>query len=151
MGTLQLGFLFIALAIAIAASGLLVVRRKVPLQELKANHEVGGMILDVIAPIYALLLAFVVVVVWGHYNDAATLSTRAAASLGGMFWMSQGLPDPGRHQIQMHVRDYVQTVVTDEWPLLAHGQESDKAWALHDQIWQDLYQLSGKPGIDPAI
>ena len=65
--------------------------------------------------------------------------------------MARGLPDPGRHQIQEHIRDYVQTVVTDEWPLLAHGQESDKAWALNDQIWQDLYQLSGKPGIDPAI
>jgi hypothetical protein len=109
------------------------------------------MILDVIAPICALLLAFVVVVVRGHYSDVATLPLASTASLGGMFGMAQGLPDPGRHQIQVHIHDYVQTVVTDEWPLLAHGQESDKAWALHDQIWQDLYQLSGKPGIDPAI
>lgn len=65
--------------------------------------------------------------------------------------MAQGLPDPTRHQIQVHLRDYAQTVITDEWPLLTHGQESDKAWAIHDELWQDLYQLAGKPGIDASV
>lgn len=151
MGTLLIGLLFILVAIIAAAGGLLIVRRRVPLEELRANLMVGSIILGVIAHVYAVLLAFVVVVVWGHYNDTSTLSEQASASVGGMFWMAQGLPDPARQQIQGHLRDYAQAVVTDEWPLLAHGQESDTAWDAHDQLWQDVYQLSGQTGIDQAI
>lgn len=151
MDTLLIGLMLIVVAIIVAGGGLFILRRRVALEELQANHEVGGFILGVIAHVYAILLAFVVIVVWGQYKDAATLSTQASASIGGMFWMAEALPDSARQQIQGHLRDYAQAVVTDEWPLLARGQESDTAWAIHDQLWQDMHQLSGQPGIDQAV
>lgn len=101
MTTLLIGLLLIVVAILVAAAGLVAVRRRVPLQELRANHEVGGIVLGVIAHIYAILLAFVVVVVWGHYSDASSIIS-AGGSLGRGHVLdgagasrSYQAPDPG--------------------------------------------------------
>jgi hypothetical protein len=44
------------------------------------------MILGVIAHAYAVLLSFVVVIVWGQYNEVTALSAAGAAHTGCMYW-----------------------------------------------------------------
>jgi hypothetical protein len=75
----------------LSTAGLIAVRRWMPLSELKENHEVGGMILGVIAHAYAVLLSFVVVIIWGQCNDVAALLAPGAGNTGSMYWLAQGV------------------------------------------------------------
>ncbi len=146
MHLLVIGLLLLVVACTFAIAGLLVVRKRVPLQELKANHEVGAIILAVVAQVYAVLMSFIVIVVWGQYTDTETLTMQEASSIGSMYWLAQGLPDTERREVQVSLRDYTQSVVIEEWPLMAQGVDlndrADQAWTDHDDIWIEINQLS---------
>jgi hypothetical protein len=50
--------------------GPVIVRRRVNLDKLTTNNEVAGFKFAVIGVLYAVLLAFAVIVVWEKFNDA---------------------------------------------------------------------------------
>lgn len=146
MNLLLIGLLFLVAAFAFAITGILFVRRRVPLQELKANHEVGAVILAVVAQVYAVLISFIVIVVWGQYTDTETLTMQEASSIGSMYWLADGLPDSERLDVRTSLQDYTRSVVTEEWPLMARGVDlnnhPDQAWSEHDDIWMEINEFS---------
>ena len=144
-GTLLQGILFVGLSIALAVAGLVIVRHYVPLLELEANHVVGLGIFAVLGTIYAVLLSFVVIAAWEQFGQARQVAEQEAEHVANLYWLAQELPDPGRHQVQLAVRDYSQAVVTEEWPLMGRNDynlslQPDQAWVRHDAIWQALAQ-----------
>ena len=60
----------VAASIALGVLGLLIVRQIAPPEWLRANNEVAGNYLQTLGSIYAVLLAFVVFVVWQQHNQA---------------------------------------------------------------------------------
>src|SRR3569833_474720 len=72
--------------------GLYVFRRFAPLDALRpASNEIGNY-LQTLGGIYAVLLAFVVYVVWGQFNDARGYLDREATALGDLHRTAGGLP-----------------------------------------------------------
>ena len=69
-------------SVTTSVAGLLVVRWLAPAGWLHANNEVAGNYLQTIGTIYAVLLAFVVFVVWQQHNDTQVAIEREAVSLG---------------------------------------------------------------------
>ena len=61
---------------AVAVAGLLAVRTVVPHAYFQPSNDVGGGYLQTVGTIYAVLLAFVVFVVWTQSNDARRLVER---------------------------------------------------------------------------
>ena len=60
--------LLLAPATLIAMAGPLVIRRFVTLDRLRNNNEVAGFKFATVGVIYAVLLAFAVIVVWERFN-----------------------------------------------------------------------------------
>src|SRR4051812_39543883 len=60
----------ILLGVGAAVAGLLVVRQVVPARVLRESNDVVGNYLQTLGTIFAVLLAFVVFVVWSQFNDA---------------------------------------------------------------------------------
>ena len=117
--------------------GLLAFRAVVPLAALeKASNEIGNY-LQTVGGIYAVLLAFVVYVVWGQFNDARSYVDREATALVDLHRTSSGLPSRSRTDIQRGLRGYVDAVLRDEWPAMAEGDEAtiDRIGELLDQVW----------------
>ena len=143
---LAIGLVLLFIAIVFATSGLFLIRRRVSLSELKTNQDVAGVILTVVAQAYVVLISFVVIVVWGQYTDTENLTMQEAACIGSMYWLTQGLPDPVAHQLQISLRNYTRDVVDEEWPLMAKGVDlngvPDQAWADHDLIWKEINEFS---------
>jgi hypothetical protein len=63
-----LALLVIGLPVLLAVVGLLLVRSRLPHPRLKPHHDVAGYIYAGLAVLYAVLLAFVVVIVWQQFN-----------------------------------------------------------------------------------
>ena len=152
MQTLVLGIEILGLSILISLVGLFVVRRAVDVDRLKTHHEVAGFIIGIIGTIYAVLLAFLVVVQWNKYTDASNLVTTEANLLGDISRMAESLSPDQRQQVLSALRDYAQLVADDEWPALAKGSVSDRTTDTLNKLWKS-YVMDQKPqtSLDAAL
>ena len=124
-----------------AIGGLLWVRRLVPLSFLETHHEVAGFFISVLSVIYAVLLGFVMLVVWSDFEDVKEAVAREANQLGDLLLMAQGFPTPIPQQVQQGITTYVHAVVDDEWPAMAHGQASAQAHGAIASLWHTYLTL----------
>lgn len=134
----------LGISIFIALVGLYTVRRTVGVDKLKSHHEVAGFIIGIVGTIYAVLLAFMVVVQWGKYQDASTLVTTEANLLGDISRMAESLNNDQRKQILTQLRDYAALVSEQEWPGLAQGRADDKTTDKMNDLWRS-YVIEMKP------
>jgi len=121
----------------VSVAGLLVFRSVAPLADLHAAANELGNYLQTVGGIYAVLLAFVVYVVWGQFNEARGYLDREATALVDLHRTSSGLPSRSRAAIQAGLRDYVDAVLRDEWQAMACGDEAtiDRVAELLEQVW----------------
>jgi hypothetical protein len=123
-------------AIAVSIAALVLVRRTIPLERLRRNNEVAGFIYAVVGVIYAVILAFVVVVVWEQFSDARQAVREEAGEIGDLYRQTLLLPDNTRLNLQKALVHYTHTIVEDEWPLMADGHESPTT----DNALRDLWR-----------
>jgi hypothetical protein len=121
--------------------GLIAFRNMVDLTTIHDSGDAIGSYLQVLGGIYAVLLAFVVVVVWGQFNDARGFVHREANALVDLHRTSSGLPDAAREVIQQGLRDYVDAVIADEWAAMSHGDHevTDRIGQRLDRVWSAIH------------
>ncbi len=98
--TWQAAIVVVVLPTLIAVTGPFAVRRFVRLERLQTNNEVAGFKFATVGVLYAVLLAFVVVVVWQKYNDAENVVSQEAGALAAIYRISADLPP--EHMQHMH-------------------------------------------------
>jgi hypothetical protein len=119
LGTLLVGAITFA-----AALGPLVVRRHVALERLSTNNEVAGFKFATLGVIYAVLVAFTVIVVWEKFRDAETAVTQEAGALAALYRLSDGLDPDAQARLRAELAGYIRTVVEQDWPEMARGGRS---------------------------
>ena len=76
------------------------VRRLVPHQTMARHNDVAGFVYATIGVTYAVVLAFVVIAVWENYAETRQVADQEASSLGALYRMANGFPDPHRAAAQ---------------------------------------------------
>jgi hypothetical protein len=128
------GLFVISLFVLASVAGLVLVQRLVPIELRKQHNDVAGFIYAVVGIAYAVLMGLVVVAAWEQFQTARNTANREADELAELFWLGHRLPPAEGHQLQELTRSYAQVVVDEEWPLMARGESSPRAWALIDEI-----------------
>ena len=128
------GLFAISLFMLISVAGLVMVQRFVPLELRKQHNDVAGFIYAVVGIAYAVLMGLVVVASWEQFQTARSTANSEADELAEIFWLGHRLPPTEGHELQELTRSYAQVVVDEEWPLMARGESSPRAWALIDEI-----------------
>jgi hypothetical protein len=126
--------------------GLYLVRRMVPLERLKQNHEVAGFTFGVIGAFYGLLLAFVIVAAWDRFDRADEMVQMEAMSLASLYRISKGFPQPLQHNLQQALRNYALQAINVEWPEMAryiHGATDNPGKADNPITYLGLWALLG--------
>lgn len=133
-------------SMALAVAGLCLVRSYVSPDLLRASNEVTGNYLQTLGTIYAVLLAFVVVIVWQQFNDARTFVEREANELLDLLRTVKGLSEPLRGRLFHYLRQYVEAVLGKEWAAMANDRPEvfEETWCILDQVSDALHQC------DPA-
>jgi hypothetical protein len=151
MQTLLLGLAIVGASVLAAHLGLRLVRRKVPLPVLETQHEVAGFMIGVLGAIYAVLLAFVVVVVWNQFEDARSAVEREANQLNDLSRIAQGFAAPAQQRMLSGLRVYMQEVVSDEWNTMSEGKPSKKVQAAMEDLWQIYRELDPQTNRENAL
>jgi uncharacterized protein DUF4239 len=107
-----------------AIGGLLLVRRRV-LPHLRIHDEdahFSAAMVHSVMVFYGLALALIAVHVFETYADVSKIISQEATALAVLYRDVSTYPEPIRHQLQKEVRDYVDYVIHEAWPLQQHGQ-----------------------------
>jgi hypothetical protein len=114
------------------------VRRLVP-DIVKGEHnEVAGFLIAVVGVVYAVTLAFIVIVSWQGYVDARSAVHHEAGALRSLYRDSQALPEPTRTQMSTLALEYGREVAGSEWAALDRGENSPAVFDLITQMFASL-------------
>lgn len=141
MVTVLVGILIVGLSIVVAVAGQLTFHHWVPLNVRQKHNDVAGFIYAVLGLVYGVLLAFVVVVVWGQFVEAKDTVDHEANELAAVYQLATHAPEANRLQVQGLIRTYASVVVQEEWPLLASGQASPRAESLISELNEAVWQI----------
>ena len=108
----------------------LAVRPLLSLELRRRHNDVAAAIFSVVGVTFAVLLAFVAMVVWEHYNAAKATSYAEAGFVRDVYHVSLGFSDPEKSLLRDGILGYVETVVRVEWPAQARGLRvaSNSVW-----------------------
>jgi hypothetical protein len=134
--TALVALLVVCGTVLFAVGGMVFVRRRVPVEVLEKQHEVGGFVYAALSVIYGILLAFVVFVVWTGYQSASDAVANEADQLVDLLRLSHGFPAELHAEIHRGLRQYTNSVVVDEWPAMRDGRPSPKTEAEIEALWQ---------------
>ena len=84
---------------------------------------------------YTVLLAFVVVIAWQSFDKSNLNVEKEANCLVDLYRDSVSFPETFKDQIRSLIKEYADTVIGEEWKMLAKGEESPRAHELLKNIW----------------
>lgn len=114
------------------------VRRLAP-DIVKGEHnDVAGFLIAVVGVVYAVTLAFIVIVTWQGYGDARTAVHSEAGALRSLYRDSQALPEPTRSEMSTLAVRYGQQVATVEWVALDQGVSSPAVFDLITEMFATM-------------
>jgi len=128
-----------------------VIHKYWPYKKRKEHNDVAGFIFAAVAVLYAVLLAFVVIVAWESLASAQTITYTEADQLGDIYYLSRSLHQPQSAAIDRLTVEYAHVVVDDEWPLMGMGESSPRAQALVYQIRSDVFGIVPRSGQQQAL
>lgn len=133
---LVLGTVIVAISIVFSILGLLLVRRFISHQKLKLHNDVAGFMFATLGVIYAVLLAFTVIIVWESFDEAQTNVEMEANYLVDLYTDSLAFPEPLRQELYSKFNDYAQLMIDEEWEMLGMGKTSPKVYEVVKDIWK---------------
>ena len=145
MSTYVEAALSIAAAVTLAVGGLVLARKRLKYDALQPHHDVAAAIYTIAGTIYAVLLAFAVIIVWQAFTDTQSTVAQEANAVSDLERMSRGFPTVIQRQLHEAALTYAHIVVVKEWPLMAHGQSSPQANAALIDLWHtytDMQELN---------
>lgn len=110
-------------------------------QERKGNDVLSGLVFQQIGTLYAVLIAFVVYTVWGHYDSSSKATQLEAAALTDVARIALALPEPARSGIRDRVERYTRRVIDDEWLNMSKLQEALSATQAYRDLWDYVIDL----------
>lgn len=131
-----LGLLWVAIIVGFSVGGLLVFRRVVSEKRLETANTVSGTVFQLAGTLYAVLAAFVVVVVWEQFSDAEDASGMEASAIADLLRDSAALPEESRTTIQQSLITYTRTVIDDEFPRMHRGETIDEQSDELTAVWE---------------
>jgi hypothetical protein len=138
--------------VGLAWIGTLLVRRRTKAPADEKHNEVVGFIFTTVGVVYAVLLAFIVIVVWEQFLAAESNASQEAEALITVARDTSSFPEPARGEVHDQLRAYAEFVINDEWRTIDTGiperEESPRALAAINNVWS-IYRSLPPSKVDP--
>jgi hypothetical protein len=110
------------------------------------DTDIAGFKFGTIGVLYAVLLAFAIIVVWEKFKDAELNVVQEAGAAENIYRLSQGLSDNARVSVISNVANYLKAVINVDWPSMDQGTASAKGPTKQalDALYATLVLSSGQ-------
>jgi Protein of unknown function (DUF4239) len=120
--------------ILFAAVGLYVVRRRW-VHLAREQNDAAGVLIGLVAAVYGIVLAFVIVVLYQDYQDAGSTVRQEATVIEQVDRDARVFPPALQREIASRLDAYTRRVITPEWELMRDGRLSPEAWREIDGLY----------------
>ncbi|HEY3674591.1 MAG TPA: DUF4239 domain-containing protein [Candidatus Tumulicola sp.] len=137
-----IGELLIVVVVAAFCVGLHAIwQRRFRSEILRKHNDVAGFLFSAIGVIYAVVLGFVVVVVWEKYDATVSNVDGEVAGVSDLYRTASGLPEPLRLQVRKELLQYAADVANVEWPQMRHAAIVQRDLPLLEDVGQKIDQF----------
>jgi hypothetical protein len=142
--------LILILPTIVAMAGLVLVRRSIGLERLTTNNEVAGFKFAVVGVIYAVLLAFAVIVVWERFSDAEVAVVQEAGAAATLYRLASG-PEPAAVETRAALNNYLRLAIERDWPQMARERASPEVTRALTALYAATLDLARSGAQQPAV
>lgn len=139
---------------ALAVLGPYLVRRHVTLEKLTTNNEIAGFKFATVGVLYAVLLAFAIILVWQKFSDAETTVAQEAGAAETIYRLSSGLSGTQRtDRVRGALTAYLAVAVADDWSAMDRGvaEGSRSVRQALDELYASLLMAPLPQGGDAPL
>ncbi|MEH3142526.1 MAG: DUF4239 domain-containing protein [Mycobacterium kyogaense] len=130
-----LGILWVVVIVGISVGGLVLFRKAMSHTRLETANPVSSAVFQVAGVLYAVLVAFVVVVVWEQMGDAEDASGKEASAVADLLRDSTALPAANRDEVERSLIAYTRNVIDNEFPRMRRGEPISEQSEALDNVW----------------
>ncbi len=142
--------LVVILPTLVAMCGPLLVRRRFTLERLTTNNEIAGFKFATVGVIYAVLLAFAVIIVWERFADAENAVVQEAGAAATLYRLADP-GDPQSRAMRTALGDYLHLALTEDWPQMARVRASPAVTRALDILYASTLALTRSGALQPAV
>ncbi len=135
----------------IAMMGPILIRRRVALDQLSNNNEVAGFKFAVVGVLYAVLLAFAVIVVWERFSDSEGQVAQEAGAAATLYRLANGIEGTPGTALRDGMTHYLKLAIDDDWPAMADGRGSPVVKQALDDLYNSAVRFSPATLRDSAV
>ncbi|OBB10659.1 hypothetical protein A5662_08400 [Mycobacteriaceae bacterium 1482268.1] len=136
-----LGSITVILFVGLSVGGLILFRKTVSHARLESANEVSGQVFQLAGVLYAVLVAFVVVVVWEQFGDAENATQAEASAIVDLLRDSTAIPDAYRPEVQRSLIAYTEDLINDELPRMRRGETIEEESDHMTQVWEAFLKV----------
>jgi hypothetical protein len=96
-------------------------QRRLKSEMLRRHNDVAGYLFSAVGVLYAVVLGFVVVVVWQKYDAAVANVEAEVDAVANLYHNVDAYPEALRNRIRADLRAYADIVAGSEWPAMNRG------------------------------
>lgn len=119
MQSFVLAALVIGASVVFCAGGVVLGRWAIRKHVAAFHNEVLISLFAAAGIVYAILLGFLVVVVWESYDDSHRNVAQEASTLVSLYRLTYGMDAAQGAEMRGFIREYTNAVIEDEWPRLS--------------------------------
>ncbi len=134
--TWLLCILMVTVYVSLSIAGLLIVRKYYPHDRCQLHNDIGGFIFATLGVLYAVILAFTVLITWQDFDKAQDITDKEASCIGSLYRYAEAFPADIRAKVKNELALYVNAIVSEEWPMMARGQGSVNVHRMNKNLWE---------------
>jgi hypothetical protein len=142
--TWVVGTAIVAVTSGFAIVGLALVNRFMPPGIREQHNNVANPITNIVALVYAVILAFLVIAVWQDFGKANDIAQHEASSVSDVYRAARTYPETLQRRVRAGLEDYVRLVVSEEWKLQATGRPSERSWLALEGVYKEMIDFEPK-------
>lgn len=119
-------------------------QRRFRYETLHRHNDVAGWLFSAVGVIYAVLLGFIVVIVWQKFDAAVANTESEVAAVADLYRSVQGFPDPIKSRIRLELNDYMTAMQRYEWPAMERGTQSNESRDALETLAYDVNAFNPK-------
>ncbi len=136
----------------VAGLGTLLFRKLVKIKVQRSHNEVTGFLFLAIASFYALLLSFIVLVVWEQLNETIGIVSKEGSTAMTLYRDIKYYPDTVRSKpLKTAYLNFVFDVVDDEFPEMARMERARGTSESFDLVFVRMAQLDPKTPMESML
>jgi hypothetical protein len=110
--------LIVVVVVAVTVALHAIWQRRFKSEMLRKHNDVAGFLFSAVGVIYAVVLGFIVVVVWEKYDTTVANVDTEIAAVSDLYRTVGGFSEPARAQIRQGLVDYTNGMIHSEWALM---------------------------------